>query len=87
VVLELRKQGLSIEAEKEFDVHYNGQVVDRFRLDLVVEGYVILELKAVEILAKVHESQLLSYLKASGIRVGLLVNFGAQSLQILRRIL
>jgi GxxExxY protein len=85
-VLELRKQGLYVEVEKEFEIKYDDQVVDRFRLDILVERKIILELKAVDRIVKVHESQLLSYLKATGMRIGFLANFGESSLQIVRRI-
>ena len=85
-ILELRKQGLSVEVEKEYGIRYDDQIIDRFRLDLIVEGKIILELKAADRILKVHESQLLSYLKATGLRIGFLVNFGGASLQIIRRI-
>jgi GxxExxY protein len=86
VLLELKNQKIESDSEKEFDVFYADRKIDCFRLDIVVEGKVILELKAVDQLAKIHESQLHSYLRASGLRVGLLVNFGEPSLQIIRRI-
>ncbi|MGB7537260.1 MAG: GxxExxY protein [Anaerolineales bacterium] len=85
-ILKLRKQGLSVEIEKEYGIWYDGQIIDRFRLDMLVEEKIILELKAADRILKVHESQLLSYLKASGLRIGFLVNFGEASLQIIRRI-
>jgi GxxExxY protein len=84
---ELRKQGLSVEVEKEYDIRYDGQIIDRFRLDLLVEEKIILELKAVDCLLKVHESQPLSCWKATGLRIGCLANFGEPSMQIVRRIL
>lgn len=65
-------------------MHYGDQIVFSYRLDLVVEGKVVLELKAVEELHPRFKAQLLSYLKASGLRVGLLVNFGAERLQVVR---
>jgi GxxExxY protein len=86
LVIELRKQGLHVEVEKEFDIKYDDQIIDRFRLDILVERKIILELKAVDQILKVHDSQLLSYLKATGLRIGLLANFGEASLQIIRRI-
>jgi GxxExxY protein len=87
VLLELKKQKFEFDSEKEFEVFYDDRRIDCFRLDIVVEEKVILELKAVDQLARIHESQLLSYLRASGLRVGLLVNFGEPSLQIIRRVL
>jgi GxxExxY protein len=87
VLLELKNQKIESDSEKEFDVFYADRKIDCFRLDIVVEGKVILELKAVDQLIKIHESRLHSYLRASGLRVGLLVNFGEPSLQIIRRII
>jgi GxxExxY protein len=86
VLLELKKQKIEFCSERVFDVFYDDQRIDCFRLDIVVEEKVILELKAVDQLARIHESQLLSYLRASGWKVGLLVNFGQPSLQIIRRV-
>ena len=68
-------------------MRYKGYVLVDYFLDLVVDGKVILELKAVDQLASVHEAQLISYLKASGLEVGLLFNFGAESLQHKRLVL
>ena len=75
LVLELRKRGIAVAAEVEINVTYDGQTVGQYRLDLVVENRVIVELKAVEELAKVHYSQVRSYLRAAGLPVALLVNF------------
>jgi GxxExxY protein len=86
-VLELRKQGLHVEIEKTFTIEYDGQVIDRFQLDILVEEKIILELKAIDRLLIVHESQLMSYLKASEMKIGLPANFGDSSMQIIRRIL
>jgi GxxExxY protein len=87
VLLELKKQKIAFESEKEFEVFYDDRRIDCFRLDIIVEEKIILELKAVDQLARLHESQLLSYLRASRLRVGLLVNFGEPSLQVVRRVL
>ena len=76
---ELRKNGLRAEAEQPIQVYYNGVLVDDFKADIVVEGAIILELKAVENLHKIPEVQLVNYLNATGKVVGLLFNFGAQS--------
>ena len=73
----LIKADVKFNAEKEFDVALDGTVVGKFRADLVVEDNVIVELKSVEgRLPKIFESQVLSYLKASGLKIGLLINFG-----------
>ena len=73
---ELRKRGLRVETKAKFDVYYDGVLVGEYFADVLVEGAVILELKAVEQLAPEHEAQLLNYLKASSVEVGLLLNFG-----------
>lgn len=82
--IELEKENLSYESEKEFEVKYEGQVVGRYRLDLVIEDKVIVELKAVERMPKIYQEQLISQLKASPYEVGLLVNFGRPKLKYMR---
>ncbi len=73
----------SIIHDREFQIEvvFRGQQVGLFRLDFVVERKVVLEFKALEVLNPVHEQQVISYLAASGLEVGLLINFGAVSLQ------
>jgi GxxExxY protein len=85
LLFELREQGLTTETEKPFVVYYGGKAVGRHRLDLVVEGQVILELKTVECLSKAHYAQVRSYLKASGLPLALLVN-SSEELADFRRI-
>lgn len=75
MVIELRRRGLAVETEKEVLVFYEGEVVGRHRLDLLVEGRVIVELKTVEDLSKAHYSQVRSYLKACALSTAILVNF------------
>lgn len=73
---ELRKWNLKLSTEAELPVIYDGQRIDvGYRLDLLVEDLVIAELKAVEQISPIHKAQLLSYLKLSGKKVGLLLNF------------
>ena len=73
----LTRNHVDFMAEKEFSVVFDGEIVGKFRVDLVVAGKVIVELKSVEgSIPKIFESQVISYLKASGFKVGLLVNFG-----------
>ena len=74
--LELNEVGLKCETEKSINVYYNGRVVGIFYADIVVEGKIILELKAVESICKEHEYQLINYLKACEMEIGLLLNFG-----------
>jgi len=79
---ELAERGLSFERQKALPVLYKGVTVDcGYRLDLVVEDLVIIELKAVERLEPVHEAQVISYLKLSGLPVGLLINFNVRLLK------
>jgi GxxExxY protein len=88
--LELLERGLHVERQKELPVVYKGARVDcGYRLDLVVEDAVILELKAVDRIQPIHEAQLLSYMKLSGCCLGLLLNFNVEVLKqgIRRRVL
>lgn len=79
---ELRKAGLRVETEVPLPVVYDGVTLDTgYRLDIVVEDIVILELKCVERLTEVHAAQLLSYLRLSGRPLGLLVNFHVRQLR------
>jgi GxxExxY protein len=82
--IELRKYGLSVESQKAFPVRYEGTVVGDYQADLVVSAKVVIECKAVNNLDPVHEAQLMNYLKASGLRVGLLINFARPKLQYRR---
>ncbi len=73
---ELKKRGLRVERQVSLPVHYDGMDLDAgLRLDLIVEKCVIVELKAVEAILPVHTAQMLTYLKLTGHRVGLLINF------------
>jgi GxxExxY protein len=73
---ELRKRGLIVEAQLGLPVVYEGEKLDLgYRIDLLVENLVIVEIKSVEAIHPVHEAQLLSYLRLSGKNVGLLINF------------
>lgn len=75
LLVELRNQDLASESEKEVAVYYDGQEVGRHRLDLLVEGQLIVELKTVEALSKAHYAQVRSYLGATRLDLALLVNF------------
>lgn len=79
---ELKSRGLSVERQKPIPVTYeNLRIEDSFRADMIVENKVILELKSVERLEKVHKKQLLTYIKLADMRLGLLINFGAPLLK------
>ncbi len=75
LVIELRKKGLQIEQQRPLTVFYDGEVVGEFFIDILVEGKVIVEIKAAKKILDVHEIQVLNYLKASNLEVGLLLNF------------
>jgi GxxExxY protein len=81
---EMRRRGMKTAREVEIEIEFKGEIIDKYRLDIVVEDKVILELKAVDELHPRYRAQLLSYLKASGLRLGLLVNFGSDKLEIVR---
>jgi GxxExxY protein len=79
---ELDKAGLRVERQKALPVTYRDVTIDAgYRLDLLVEHAVIVEIKAVDQLAPIHDAQLLSYLNLSGCRVGLLINFNVRVLK------
>ena len=79
---ELSQRGLVVERQKQLSVPYKDVQLDAaFRLDLLVEGKVIVELKAVEQVSPVHKTQLLTYLKLSGLELGLLINFNVKMLK------
>ena len=79
---EIAKSGLSVERQKELPVKYRNVKLDcGYRIDLLVENKVIVEIKAIDKLAPIHTAQLLSYLKLSGCKVGLLINFNVKILK------
>ncbi len=81
----LEEQGLKYHTEKSFNVSFHGRDVGKLRLDLIVENKIIVEIKALTgNIPTVFELQVLSYLKASGYKIGLLINFGNKSCQIRR---
>ena len=78
MTIELRKRGLSFATQVALPVTYEGETIEpAFRIDLFVEAKVIVELKAVEKVLPIHEAQLLTYIKLSGCRLGLLINFNS----------
>ena len=77
--IELERLGLNVEKQKNIKVHYRGEEVGDYYADLVVNDKVIVELKSGDELCKEHEYQLINYLKASHIEVGLLINFGKKA--------
>ena len=87
LMIELKGRGLSVENQVPLKVSYKGQIVGEYFADLMVEGRVIVEIKSVANLLKEHQAQLLNYLKATGICVGLLVNFTRNKAEIKRMVL
>lgn len=79
MIEELSKNGLSAVAQQPIKVYYEGKEVGSYFADLLVEGSVVVELKAAEFIADEHEAQLLNYLRATNYEVGLLLNFGKEA--------
>ena len=80
--IELEKAGLKVEAQKSILVRYDEHVVGEFTADLLVESKIVVELKSVSRLVETHEVQLVNYLVATGIPVGLLLNFGEKKVEV-----
>ena len=85
MLVKLKKHSLTFEVEKPINVYYDGVLVGEFKADIVIEDFLILELKAVQSLHMAHEIQLVNYLTATGIDNGLLINFGSDELQFKRK--
>jgi GxxExxY protein len=87
LVWELSKLFGSVQRQVPLIVTYDGQQVGRCEADIVVDHKVIVELKAIESLHRIHEVQLMNYLKATGVEVGLLINFGNDRIEVRRKAL
>ncbi len=82
LAFELADRGLSVSTQKEIPVRYKNLTFDcSFRADLIVENKVLLELKSIDQLSPIHTSQVITYLKLTGLRTGLLINFNVQTLK------
>ena len=86
LLIELKKEGLQAETQKPVTVSYGGEVVGEFKADMLVEDAVILELKSVKQIAKVHEIRLVNYLVATSKPVGLIINFGEEKVEVKRKV-
>ena len=84
---ELKSRGYRAGVEVQVPVYYKDNIVGEYYADVLVEGRIILELKALNNLDSQHEAQLLNYLKATNHKIGLLLNFGTTRVQVKRRIL
>ncbi len=84
LAIEMGKQGLSYQREMEMDILYDGEWVGKRRVDFFVEDVIMLELKAVIKLDDAHLNQAMNYCQAYGLPIGLLINFGSNSLEYKR---
>ena len=84
LLIALRQKGLIAEEQIDLKVRFRGVIVGDFSVDILVENKILLELKAVFALAKEHQAQLINYLKATGMEVGMLINFGNPKLEYRR---
>jgi GxxExxY protein len=81
---ELEARGIPFETQKSITITYKGKTLGTYRLDLLVDGKIIIELKAVSSLNDLFKQQLVSYLKATNLRLGILINFGTQRVEYVR---
>lgn len=86
LAIALVERGLAVQQQPPLQVRFRGQIVGEFRPDLVIDGAVVVEIKALANLLPVHEAQLLNYLRGTGLGVGLLINFGRR-VEHLRRVI
>ena len=85
MMIKLSQKELDTQQQVPINVHFEGHIVGEYCADILVNKRVIVEFKAVSALSKSHEVQLVNYLKATGIKVGLLINFG-EKLKVIRRV-
>jgi GxxExxY protein len=86
LMVELRNKGLMVESQVPINVEYKNECVGEYVADILVEKKVVIEIKAVEVLSNSHQAQLLNYLKATGLNVGILVNFNKSKADIKRMV-
>ena len=84
LAIELELRNITFERQKKFEIFYKGRNVKQFMCDMIVEGKILLELKALSQLSGTEEAQVLNYLKAAELEIGLLINFGKGSLKVRR---
>jgi GxxExxY protein len=85
LLIELKDAGLKVEAETPLKVHYRGEIIGSFYVDILIEDEIVVELKSVEHLIKAHEVQLVNYLAALKKDIGLLVNFSPEGVKVKRK--
>jgi GxxExxY protein len=83
---EFEKEGIKFEEEKALPVFYQGKKVGTYKPDFIIENKILIEIKAVTVMPKIYEVQLTHYLKGTGYKLGLLINFGNKIIDIRRRI-
>lgn len=81
LILAFKEEGILAEGQKALKVKFHGVIVGEYCADIIVEDKILLEIKAVKAIVAEHRAQIINYLAATGIRVGLLINFGAASLE------
>ncbi len=84
LAIEMAEQGLAFQRELEMQIYYRGQEIGTRRVDFLVEDKVMVELKALTVMEDVHLAQAINYLEAYNLEIGLLINFGAKSLEFRR---
>ena len=85
LIIELQERGLKVESQVPIQVNYKGTIIGDFKIDLLVEDCVIIEIKAVQKLQVTHELQLVNYLTIAKKDIGILVNFGGDKIEIKRK--
>lgn len=86
LIIELKKAGLSFSSEMELPIYYEGIYVGKRRVDFLIDGKIVVEIKALSELTDAHLAQALNYLETMELEIGLLLNFGSKSLEIKRLI-
>ena len=87
LIFELKAIGIKVEPQKSIKINYEGEFVGNYVADIIVEDKVIIELKVVEFLTKIHKAQMINYLKATGYEVCLILNFAKPRLEYQRIII
>ena len=87
MMLLLEREGISARQQAPADVHFQGKVIGQYFADILVDNKVILELKTVDVIANIHVAQVLNYLRATGMKLGLILNFGKPKFEYKRLVL
>ena len=85
LTIALEEQCIDVKSEYPIKVLFREKIIGNFYADLLVEDKIIIEIKAIDHLAKIHEIQIVNYLKATGLDIGLLINFGTENIQVKRK--